>query len=85
MVSELLQQFESEGIEYELRPNGNNDEEFWDRARIFPETIEYEIQDVYRLWEKPMIPSTFDILGLGLGLGLESNSSKDKGQPQQDK
>jgi hypothetical protein len=50
MVSmELLQQFESEGIEYELRPNGNNDEEFWDRARIFPETIEYEIQDVYRL------------------------------------
>jgi hypothetical protein len=52
MVSEeLLQQFEQEGVEYERRPSDNNDEQFWNDALIFPETIEYEIQDVYRLRE----------------------------------
>lgn len=58
MVSEeLLQQFEDVGVEYELRANDNNNKDFWNNARVFPETIEYEIHDIYRLREKPTNPS----------------------------
>src|SRR5215204_1579282 len=85
MVSEeLLQQFEQEGVEYERRVNDNNDEQFWNDARVFAETIEYEIQDVYRLREKPMTPSNiFDIIGGGGGNAHQHQHQQIKKQQQQ--
>jgi len=86
MVSEeLLQQFEQEGVEYERRVNDNNDEQFWNDARIFPETIEYEIQDVYRLREKPVTPfNIFDVIGgRGGGGGNAQQQQQIKKQQQQ--
>jgi hypothetical protein len=66
MVSkELLEQFEDAEVEYDPQVGDTNNEEFWNGANKYPETIEYEIVSMYRLREKEKAVSILDQLNDG--------------------